>query len=73
MIEHAAAAGRALTDKYKANLRALVDGWVRNERNATAVLAALGEVTAEAGLGLLGPTPTADLLAHLEQNLRARV
>ena len=74
MAPQAISAGRMLTDRYKRDLKAIVEGWIGTGRiDAAAILGALGEVTAEAGLSLVGANHTAELFNKLEKNVRARI
>lgn len=64
--------GRELTDAYKQELRTLVQGWLKKDKDGAAVVAAMGEVTAEAATTVMGPQVAVELMEELSKSIRRR-
>lgn len=64
--------GRELTDAYKQELRRLVQGWLKKDKDGAAVVAALGEVSAEAAVTVMGPQVAVELMEELAKSIRHR-
>lgn len=72
MTDGALRKGRNMTDEYKHQLHKLVEQWLTADKDAAAVVAALGEVTAEAAMGLMGPQVAIDLMNELVKSIEQR-
>ena len=73
---HLLPSDRVLTKKYKKELRSLVSKQVKqNQREdaRVAVLAALGEMTAEFGISIIGRRTTIMLFLEIASSLQANV
>jgi|GEM_PF-4983017 len=59
--------GRSLTAQYKEEFKGLALGLLKNDREdeMVIVLSALGEMTAELGIGIVGPKMTVALFHRL--------
>ena len=62
--------GRELTDAYKLQLRRLVQGWLKKDKDGAAVVAAMGEVSAELAVTVMGPQVAVELMEELATSIR---